>query len=574
MSSPIRRFFAQFILPRWRLGLGLLCVMLLSTALAFPIPILFRLIIDELIPQGRFAELVWIGLALVLVVALQGLFAYLEQYLTVVSEETLVADVENTLVRHLLTLPPAFFQEREVGYLMARVRSDPVVAKDFFRGVLSLINNAVFLIGGAGLLFWLDWKLALVAVVVLPALALSSRDLNRRLQALCQEIQEGDALLSRELGEGLSSVLTTKLLRLSSWVEGKIAQAIERLKEANVRTNTMGALAGGVLTFIVRVGPVLLLCLGAWRIMRGDLSLGTVIAFVSFIGYLYGPAQAIVTTNLGLQRARVAARRILEILDEVPEPSGKGALLVRSGQVEVDRVSFTYPNGTVALRDVSLLVEPGTWVALVGRTGSGKSTLLSLLVRLYKPSSGTIRIDGQDLEVVDLTSLRKEVVLVTQDVFLFSTTIMENLRCGDPTISEEEILRVTKALGAHEFIAELPSGYETPIGERGVKLSGGQKQLLALARAVLRRPQILLLDEATSAMDSETEARALRALAELMKGKTVIVAAHRLATVQFADRIFVLKDGQVVEVGTHEELIRKSGEYRAIFEEQLVAAEG
>ncbi|MGC9018890.1 MAG: ABC transporter ATP-binding protein [Candidatus Bipolaricaulaceae bacterium] len=574
MSSPIRRFFAQFILPRWRLGLGLLCVMLLSTALAFPIPILFRLIIDELIPQGRFAELVWIGLALVLVVALQGLFAYLEQYLTVVSEETLVADVENTLVRHLLTLPPAFFQEREVGYLMARVRSDPVVAKDFFRGVLSLFNNAVFLIGGAGLLFWLDWKLALVAVVVLPALALSSRALNRRLQALCQEIQEGDALLSRELGEGLSSVLTTKLLRLSSWVEGKIAQAIDRLKEANVRTNTMGALAGGVLTFIVRVGPVLLLCLGAWRIMRGDLSLGTVIAFVSFIGYLYGPAQAIVTTNLGLQRARVAARRILEILDEVPEPSGKGALLVRSGQVEVDRVSFTYPNGTVALRDVSLLVEPGTWVALVGRTGSGKSTLLSLLVRLYKPSSGTIRIDGQDLEVVDLTSLRKEVVLVTQDVFLFSTTIMENLRCGDPTISEEEILRVTKALGAHEFIAELPSGYETPIGERGVKLSGGQKQLLALARAVLRRPQILLLDEATSAMDSETEARALRALAELMKGKTVIVAAHRLATVQFADRIFVLKDGQVVEVGTHEELIRKSGEYRAIFEEQLVAAEG
>ena len=574
MSSPIRRFFAQFILPRWRLGLGLLCVMLLSTALAFPIPILFRLIIDELIPQGRFAELVWIGLALVLVVALQGLFAYLEQYLTVVSEETLVADVENTLVRHLLTLPPAFFQEREVGYLMARVRSDPVVAKDFFRGVLSLFNNAVFLIDGAGLLFWLDWKLALVAVVVLPALALSSRDLNRRLQALCQEIQEGDALLSRELGEGLSSVLTTKLLRLSSWVEGKIAQAIDRLKEANVRTNTMGALAGGVLTFIVRVGPVLLLCLGAWRIMRGDLSLGTVIAFVSFIGYLYGPAQAIVTTNLGLQRARVAARRILEILDEVPEPSGKGALLVRSGQVEVDRVSFTYPNGTVALRDVSLLVEPGTWVALVGRTGSGKSTLLSLLVRLYKPSSGTIRIDGQDLEVVDLTSLRKEVVLVTQDVFLFSTTIMENLRCGDPTISEEEILRVTKALGAHEFIAELPSGYETPIGERGVKLSGGQKQLLALARAVLRRPQILLLDEATSAMDSETEARALRALAELMKGKTVIVAAHRLATVQFADRIFVLKDGQVVEVGTHEELIRKSGEYRAIFEEQLVAAEG
>ncbi|MCR4392712.1 MAG: ABC transporter ATP-binding protein/permease [Candidatus Acetothermia bacterium] len=330
--------------------------------------------------------------------------------------------------------------------------------------------------------------------------------------------------MSKELGEGLASVLTTKLLGLSAWVEGKIAQAIGRLKGANVRTNTVGAMAGGMLTFIVEVGPVLLLCLGAWRIMRGDLSLGTVIAFVSFIGYLYGPTQSIITT-LGLQRARVAARRILEILDEVPEPSGNAPLAVRSGRVEVDGVSFTYPNGTVALRDVSLLVEPGTWVALVGRTGSGKSTLLSLLVRLYKPSPGTIRIDGQDLRAVDLASLRREVVLVTQDVFLFSTTIMENLRCGDPTISEEEVLKVTRLLGAHDFIAELPSGYETMVGERGVKLSGGQKQLLALARAVLRRPQILLLDEATSAMDSQTEAKALRALAELTPGKTVIVAA-------------------------------------------------
>jgi ABC-type bacteriocin/lantibiotic exporter with double-glycine peptidase domain len=308
----------------------------------------------------------------------------------------LVADVENALVRHLLALPPAFLQEREVGYLMARVRSDPTVAKAFFLGALALLNNAVFLGVGAGLLFWLDWKLALVAAAVLPALAFASQALNRRLQALCQEIQEGDALVSKELGEGLASVLTTKLLGLSAWVEGKIAQAIGRLKGANVRTNTVGAMAGGMLTFIVEVGPVLLLCLGAWRIMRGDLSLGTVIAFVSFIGYLYGPTQSIITT-LGLQRARVAARRILEILDEVPEPSGNAPLAVRSGRVEVDGVSFTYPNGTVALRDVSLLVEPGTWVALVGRTGSGKSTLLSLLVRLYRPSPGTIRIDGQDL---------------------------------------------------------------------------------------------------------------------------------------------------------------------------------
>jgi len=240
----------------------------------------------------------------------------------------------------------------------------------------------------------------------------------------------------------------------------------------------------------------------------------------------------------------------------------------------VEGVSFAYPNGALALKNVSLRVEGGTKVALVGQTGSGKSTLLALFVRLFTDYSGTIRIDGRDIREVDLSSLRRQVVLVSQDVFLFSGTVMDNLRCGDSMISEEEILEVTKALGAHEFILALPNGYETQIGERGVKLSGGQKQLLALARAVLRRPRILLLDEATSAMDSDTEARVWQALDSLLPGCTVILAAHRLATVQSADRIFVLKEGRLVEEGTHEELVRKGGEYSSIFEEQLHSAKG
>lgn len=236
-------------------------------------------------------------------------------------------------------------------------------------------------------------------------------------------------------------------------------------------------------------------------------------------------------------------------------------------------MSFTYPNRTAALRDVSFGVEPKAKVAVVGRTGSGKSTLLSILVRLYDPSQGTIYIDDQDSRQVSLASLRRQVILVTQDVFLFSATVMENLRCGAQGSSEEEVVEVTRALGAHEFILRLPEGYNTVVGERGVKLSGGQSQLLALARAVLRRPKILLLDEATSAMDSETEAVVWRALPKLLPDTTLIVAAHRLATVQSADRIFVLENGRLVGQGTHEELLERGGEYRAIFEEQLVAAE-
>jgi len=572
MTSPIRKFFVRFILPRRKIALALLCCMLFSSGLALPIPVLFRFLIDELIPSGRLSALAWTAAGLGLIVLMQGLFAFLSQYLTVVGEQTLVADAEKTLTKHLLALPWAFFQDREVGYLMARVRSDTKVAKAFFLGLSTLFNNVVFLCAGAALLFWLDWKLAIAALFLLPSLALSSRSLNRRLQRLAYEIQEADALASKELEEGLSSVLTTKLLNLERWVHPKIAQAIEKLKTANIRTNTVGAMAGGILTFIVELGPVLFLSVGAWQVIRGQLSLGTVIAFVSFIGYLYGPAQSIITTNLDLQRARVAATRILELLEEPTEPLGGSPFVVREGRIEVDKVTFVYPNGTAALDGVSLHIEPGAKVALVGRTGSGKSTLLALLVRVFADYLGTLRIDGQDIREADLSSLRRQVVLVTQDVFLFSGTVMENLKCGDPAISEEEVFAVTKALGAHEFIMALPNGYETAIGERGIKLSGGQKQLLALARAILRRPKILLLDEATSAMDSETESRVWQALNLLLPERTVILAAHRLATVQSAERIFVLREGKLVEEGTHEELVRRGGEYSTIFEEQLIGS--
>ena len=572
MRPSVARFFVRFVLPRWKPGVILLSVIILTYALVLPIPLAYRLVIDQLIPQGRVKELAGVAAGLVLAVGLRGGLTYLKQYLKVVIEENLVADVESALVHHLLTLPLAFFHEREVGYLMARVRNDPAVAKGFFFGVLDLLSNLIFLVVGAGLLFWLDWRLALVAVGILPSLGLISRRFNRRLQVLSRDIQEGDALVSKEVEEGLASALTTKLLGLSCWVESKVARTIGFLKRANVRTNTVGARAGGGLTFIVEVTPVLFLSLGAWQIMHGSLSLGTVVAFVSFISYLYGPTQSIITTNLGLQRARVSINRIFELFDETPERPGKVSLTVSAGHVEVDNVSFRYPNATVALRDVSLQVQLGTRVALVGRTGSGKSTLLSLLVGLYEPAQGTIHIDGQDLSNVGLASLRSQVVLITQDVFLFSTSVMENLLAGDRTISDEEVLRVTHALGVHRFISQLPAGYESMVAERGARLSGGQKQLLAVARAMLRKPKILLLDEATSAMDSETEAAVWRALPSLLPGITLIVAAHRLATVESADEIFVLKNSYLVQQGTHNELLEKSAEYREIFEEQLISS--
>jgi subfamily B ATP-binding cassette protein MsbA len=258
------------------------------------------------------------------------------------------------------------------------------------------------------------------------------------------------------------------------------------------------------------------------------------------------------------------------LLDEVSEPDEAPTLTVSSGQVDLRRVSFAYPSGTVALQDVSLTVAPGAWVALVGPTGSGKSTLLSLIVRLFPIRDGTLLIDGQDVRDVSLASLRREVLLVTQEVFLFSRTVFENIQLGNPRITDGEAQAVAQALGASRFIHELPEGYQTPVGERGVKLSGGQRQMIALTRAVLRRPKVLLLDEATSALDSETEGRVLEAVRTLLPLTTVLLAAHRLSTVRAAHRIVVLKGGRLEQDGQHEELIAMPGDYREVFLGQLV----
>lgn len=573
MNSPVRRFFTTFVFPHWGLSLGLLAATVASTLVALPIPLLLRKIIDEVIPQGRLEPLLWVGGGLLTLVALDGFFTYLRQRLTVVAQEAILFDVQRALVRHVLSLPQAFFQEQTVGYLLGRIRSDPGVAKDFLFGALRLANDVLFLLLGAALLLYLDWRLAILALFVLPLLALASRRLNVRMGILSRDIQEGDARVSQEMGEALSAALTARLYGLGNWLVDRVSAALDFLRRANVRTNTFGAKAGGVLTFITSAGPALLVLLGAYFVMRGELSLGTVIAFMTFLRYLYGPTQSLILTRLNLERAKVATERIFELLDQAPEPEEGRTLRLSAGALAVRNVTFTYPNGKVALQNVSLDVAPGEWVALAGAIGSGKSTLLSLIVRLFPLSHGKILIDGQDVRDVALSSLRREILLVTQEVFLFSGTVLENIQLGTAGIGEREVVEIAQALGADEFIRELPEGYRTVVGERGAKLSGGQRQMIALARAVVRRPKILLLDEATSAMDAETEAKVFQALRKLLPDTTVIIAAHRLSTVSSADRIIVLKEGKVVQEGRHEQLIAIPGEYQALFAEQVVAAE-
>lgn len=569
MKSPLVRFFSLFVLPHWPLALGVILAGLGASAATLPFPILLRQVIDTVVPKGAGNALLFYGLVLLGLVLVESLLTYLAQALTVRGGEAVVYDAQRALASHVLSLPHHFFQEHTTGYLLQRIRGDTAVAKDFFFNLIDMAQNLVFLLAGVVILFWLDWRLALAAMALLPSLGLVSKRMNAKMALLSRDIQEGEAKASQELGEALSGALHTRLLGIHTWLMARISSALDFVRQARTRTNVYGAKAGGALTFATSLGPVIFLVLGAHLVLQGKTTLGTLVAFMTFLRFLYGPTQQLILTRLNLERSKVAAARVCELLDHAPESRGGKPLSCPHPSLMVKDVSFTYPNGRKALHKVSMEARPGEWVALAGAVGSGKSTLLALIVRLFPFEEGQILLDGQDVRELSLSELRSAVLLVPQEGFLFSGSIWENLVLGDERISEEEVWRVCRALGIEEFLRELSEGIHAVVGERGTKLSGGQRQLLALARAVLRRPKVLLLDEATSAMDAEAEARAFAALRELLPESTVILAAHRLSTVLAAERIFVLREGRVVQAGRYEELLQVPGEFHELFSQQL-----
>jgi ATP-binding cassette subfamily B protein len=482
-------------------------------------------------------------------------------------------DLRNRVYAHLQSLELGFFARQQTGQLMSRATVDLQAVRFFLGyGLVFIAQSGLTIVLSAVAMLVLQPGLGALALSPVPFVVFIAARYGRRSRPALQEVQQRIAELTADVEENVSGVRVVKAFAAEERQLEHFRGSVARVFDQSMIATRLRAFYNPFIGFLPNLGLAVILLAGGRAVVRGSLSLGDFTAFYSYLLMLIAPMRQL-GIALGLsQRAVASGARLFELLDTEPRlvaPAGAPPLPAGRGRVELDGVSFAYASGPPALRDVDLVVEAGTTVALVGATGSGKTTLVQLLPRLYDPTAGAVRIDGADLRDVDVTSLRREIAIVDDDPFLFSDTIAGNIAYARPDASREEIERAAERARAAEFIAELPDGYDTRVGERGLTLSGGQRQRVAIARAFLADPRILILDDATSSVDATTEHAIKAALREVMRDRTTFVIAHRLSTIALADDIVVLEGGRVVARGSHADLLERSELYAEIAEKGL-----
>jgi ATP-binding cassette subfamily B protein len=535
-------------------------------------------IITGLFGQDHYAVLNFAVAAVALIAIAGAVSSYFEKYLTTSVSQWVGHDLRRTLYHHIQRLSLAEHDETRTGDLITRVTSDIEAVQDFINSaLLGILVNVMTLAGMIGVMFYLDWRFTLIALSVSPVLFLVVYSFTRRIKKASRAVRKKESELLSLVEEVLTSIRVVKAFAREDYEQKRFeSESLENV-EAGLQARSIKAKLAPVVEVIVAIGTCLVLWYGARLALADRLTTGTLIVFLLYLGKMYKPMRDLSKMTDTVSKSMVGYERIQEVLEiesRVKDEPGARQAPKFIGQIEFAQVSFNYGGDKEkqVLRDISFKIEAGQVAALVGPSGTGKTTLVSLIPRFYDPVSGHVGIDGTDIRRYRLKSLRDQISFVLQDTLLFRATIWENIAYGKPGASPKEIKRAAELANAQEFIEEMPDGYDTMVGERGITLSGGQRQRIAIARAVIRNTPILILDEPTVGLDAASEQSVIEALDKLMKGRTSVVIAHHLDTIRHADIIFVIKDCELAEQGTHEALLAKNGVYAELYKIQTPEA--
>lgn len=535
---------------------------------------ILKSVVDRIFIEKNIQMLLMIAIALPLVFLLKGICSYGQGYLMSYIGQKIVMDLRVNLYEHYQRLSLDYFENKRTGSIISRITNDVgIIQNAVSSGLVSLVKDGLTIIGLIGLMFFLHWRFAIYTLIFSPFIIYALVVFGKKLRHVSNESQQKTADIYSILLETISGIKIVKAFCAEEKEIGRYKKENRDFFNITMRSMRVIALSPPLMEFIGVLGSTIFVWYGGMEVIRGSWTAGAFFSFVAAALSTYTPIRNFSTTNAVLQQTVAASERIFQVLDTSPtvmEVKEATALPSLQKEIVFEKVSFTYDTGSV-LHDIDLRVKTGEIIAIVGPSGSGKTTLVNLIPRFYDPTAGVIRIDGFDLKSVTLASLRDQIGIVTQETILFSDTVKNNIAYGRPQATEKEIVMAAKAANAHNFITSWEKGYETLIRDRGVNLSGGERQRIAMARAILKDPRILILDEATSALDSESEQVVQEALDQLMLKRTTFIIAHRLSTIRKADKIVVLEQGRIVDIGKHQELLNHCSLYKKLHEIQFRA---